>query len=93
MTIYEKFRAYHEGNPDIYDLFVRFSREVKATGRKRYSIWAVANRVRWHVDVQTLDSHTDFKISNDYLAHYAREIMAREQDLIGLFQTKLLTRA
>ena len=70
-----KFEKYHRGNPSIYSHFVEFAREIQGRGFTRYSVWAVCNRVRWHIDVNTYDRHSPFKISNNHLAYYARLIM------------------
>ena len=84
------FRQFHRDNPRVMDLFIRYAREAKATGRRRYSIWAIANRVRWHVDI---DTHGDkFKINNNWLAYYTREIERRCPELRG-FIAKRASRA
>lgn len=89
MTVKEKFERYHSNNPHVYDMFVQYAREVKDSGLNKYSIWAVANRVRWHFDFE-VKGDEDFKISNDYLCHYSRLIMDRELDLKGFFHIKPL---
>lgn len=77
---------WHKMNPKVWEQFERFALEVARTGRKRYSAWAVIQRVRWHTTIETTGS--DFKISNDYIAFYARFFNARHPEHAGLFVTK-----
>jgi hypothetical protein len=84
-----KFEKYHAANPHVYAMFVKYANEVKAAGLEGYSIWAVANRVRWHYEFE-VDTKDEFKISNNYLSRYSRLIMQNEPELAGFFDTKPL---
>jgi hypothetical protein len=84
-----RFNRYHEANPHVYTMFVKFARQVKHIGLNKYSIWAVANRVRWHYEFE-VKGDEKFKISNDFLSRYSRLIMQNESDLAGFFTTKRL---
>jgi hypothetical protein len=44
--------------------------EALAMGHKRLSAWLIVNRIRWESMVVTTGK--DYKISNDYIAWYAR---------------------
>jgi hypothetical protein len=90
--VQESFWEYHKLNPHIYRLFKAYAEEVKKTGKKKYSIWAVANRIRWHFDVEVVDPNSNFKISNDYLAFYSRLLMKENPELQGFFSTKRMRR-
>jgi len=68
--IKQKWWEWHNKNPEVYELFKRFTMQVINTGRKRYSHWAIMNQIRWHTEIQT--SGSEFKISNNYIAYYAR---------------------
>ncbi len=85
-TVQQKFFEFHEANPHVYNLLVRFAREVKARGKNRTSIALLFNRARWEVQFSTTDP--EFKIRNDFMPHYARMIMACNDDLDGLFETR-----
>ena len=65
-----KWWAWHKENPEVYELFKKFTMQVIATDRKKYSHWAIMNQIRWHTEIQT--SGSKFKISNNYIAYYAR---------------------
>ena len=81
----ERFKLFHAENPELYQMMERFSLEAGKT-RKRFSIWMVANRVRWYTKIETTGK--EFKVSNDYLALYARLIVIANKHLDGLFQFK-----
>ena len=81
-----KFRAYNNTNPQLYNLMEKFALEAHRANRKRFSIWMIANRVRWYTQIETTGQ--EFKVSNDYLALYARLIVVRNPQLDGLFQFK-----
>lgn len=92
MNLEDRFWDYHRKNPRVYRLFHQFALEILYAGRKRYSIWALANRIRWFVDIETRDSNSRFKISNDYLALYARLLVFRDARFDGLFKLKQTSR-
>ena len=90
-TIDHKFREYHERHPEVYQHLVLFARRVKARGHERYSISALFERVRWHLDIEKGDE--PFKIDNIYRSRYARLIMEREPDLKDFFELRELRAA
>ena len=87
---YEEKKAiwweWHKANPQVWDYFERFSLEVVKMGRKKVSHWLIINRIRWEVYFETTGA--DFKISNDYIAFYARLWKKRHPEHADLFNTK-----
>lgn len=80
-----RFTRYHNQHPEVWDSFKRYATEMRATGRKRYSAWAIINKIRWDHDVVTAE---DFKISNDYIALYARVMIHLEPGFAEFFNTR-----
>jgi hypothetical protein len=80
--------TWHKLNPDVWRLFERFTLQAISSGREHYSAWAVIQRIRWHTTVET--SGSDFKISNDYIAFYARLFHVKHPEYDGFFRTKKL---
>ena len=78
--------AWHNKNPHVYELFERFTMGAISKGHTRLSAWLVVNRIRWETTVET--SGSDFKISNDYIAYYARLFHAWNPEHDGFFVTK-----
>jgi hypothetical protein len=88
VSIEERFQAYHNANPGVYDLLVRLARDVKARGKSNYGMKAIFERARWHHHIERGDS--DFTLNNDFTAHYARLIEHNESDLRGFFAKRRL---
>ena len=86
----QKWWNWHRENPHVYALFERFTFEAIRLGHKRLSAWLIVNRIRWETSVVT--SGGDFKISNDFIAYYARLFMHNHPQYLGFFKTKALKR-
>ena len=67
----DKFDRYHRANPRVFELFLRFTLDLKARGRQHYSAQAVFERIRWHMDVETRDRE-GFKLNNSMTSRYTR---------------------
>lgn len=85
---FDKFNA---ENPQVWELFIKFTFEVIRTGRKHYSVNAIFERIRWHTDIETNDR--EFKLSNNHRAYYARHFHDKFPDHDGFFRTKQLRSA
>ncbi|WP_316201030.1 MULTISPECIES: hypothetical protein [unclassified Bradyrhizobium] len=91
MSIEERFWAFHESNPKVYQLFDRFTKQVISRGHTRFSSDAILHRIRWETNVET---HGDkFKINDHYSAYYARMWMDLNPDHDGFFATRELREA
>ena len=87
--IAEQFVAFHLANPNVYALLRRFARLVKGAGYDCYGISSIFERVRWHVQIDTV-SEDGFVLNNNHRAYYARLLMHREPALEGMFQVRKL---
>jgi len=85
MTQKQRWWAWHKKNPHVYRLFERFTHEAIARGHKHLSAWLIVNRIRWETTVVTRGG--EFKISNDYIAYYARLFHALNPEYEGFFRT------
>ena len=88
MTAKQKWWEWHHKNPHVWDLFEKFTLQAINNGHKHCSAWLVVNRIRWETTIETTGN--DFKISNDFIAYYARYFMALHPQHEGFFQTKQL---
>jgi hypothetical protein len=86
----ERFLKYHGENPELYKMFEKFAFDAMRSGRKRFSIWMIANRIRWYSMIETTGK--EFKVSNDYLACYARFLIWKHPEFEGFFQIKEMKR-
>ena len=89
-SIKHKWWEWHKQNPHVYDLFEKFTLDAISKGHERLSAWLIVNRIRWETAVETRGD--DFKISNDFIAYYARLFMHNHPRYEGFFKTKQLRR-
>jgi hypothetical protein len=66
----KEWEKYHKDNPMVWQHFQRFAFEAIAKKRKKISHWLIINRIRWEVYIVTTGE--EFKISNNFIAFYAR---------------------
>jgi len=90
MTLKDKFDAWDAENPEVYKLFCKFTLQAAARGHKRLSAWMIVNRIRWETSVVT--SGNDYKVSNDFIALYARKFMKEHPQYEGFFSLKTMKR-
>ena len=88
----EKFVKFHAENPHIYNLFCKYAQEAIDSGKTRISHWLIINRIRWDSEVLT-ETEDKFKISNDYIALYARKFIKDNPHMEGFFQLKEMKNA
>lgn len=87
-TTRQRWLDWHAANQHVYELFKQFTFEAIDKGHRRLSAWLVVNRIRWETTVET--NGGDFKISNDFIAYYARLFMDEHPKFRGFFRTKPL---
>ena len=87
----EQVTRFHNEHPEIYDLFVRFTKERIAIGFQNYSVNAVFERIRWECDSVGGNDQATFKLNNNYRAFYARRFMKMYPQFEGFFRTRKQT--
>lgn len=83
----EKWRAFHARNPQVYELLRAKALYAVRRGHKRLGLRTIWEALRWDLTVQ-VDSADDFKLNDHYTPFYARELMAREPELAGVFEVR-----
>ena len=91
LSIQERFERFHDENPEVYELLVRFAHEAHAAGRSRLGIGALWERLRWHTSVET--EGEPYKLNDNYRSRYARLLAERNPELAHLFETRKLRAA
>lgn len=79
-------RRFVKLNPEVWDLFLKFTFQLLARGRKHYSSDAVLHRIRWYTDVET--SGDEFKVNNNFSAVFARWFHDAYPEHDGFFRTR-----
>jgi len=82
----DKFRVFHEENPEVYNQLRSLALKMRGTGRPKYGIAGLFEVLRWHRALETTDE--DFKLNNSYRAFYARLLMTQEPALKGFFSVR-----
>jgi hypothetical protein len=82
------FDAYHSDNPHVFTQLAGLALSVYAAGRRRLSINALFERLRWETMLSTTGD--DYKLNNSYRADYARMLMREYPQLAGFFETRTL---
>lgn len=82
----QKFEKFHAENPAVYQLFKRFAIEAKGSGRNKFSHWMIMNRIRWYSAVET--NGEKYKLSNDFIALYARLLVYNDDSFSRFFTLK-----
>jgi len=86
----DKWWAWHKENPEFYELFKKFTFQAIQKGHRKLSAWLIVNRIRWETMIVTTGN--EYKISNDFIALYARLFMHEYPDYKGFFRTKPMKR-
>lgn len=71
LTIHQRFMAFHEANPHVFELIERMAQRKIAEGRTRLGVGYLCEQLRDDVSTVTNDAHSRFKVNNDYRALYA----------------------
>ena len=85
----ERFREFHRVHPEVYRELVRLCREAKRRGRLHIGVGCLWEVMRWSFWMRW-EEDDEFKLNNNHRAYYARLIMRREPDLVGVFETRRL---
>lgn len=84
----DAFERFDADNPKVWELFVRFTKQLIVRGFKHYSADAVLHRVRWETAVET---HGDvWKVNNNHTPYYARKFERAYPEHAGFFRKREL---
>lgn len=83
-----RFERFHAENPDVYDLFKKYTFEAIMAGREHFSVISIFERIRWYTDVETQGD--PFKINQNFAAYYGRKFMQDFPAFEGFFRTRKL---
>ncbi len=93
-TRYEEMREatqrYHQEHPEVWDMFVVYTKQMIGRGYDNYSAKAVFERIRWEMDAGG-DGVNQFKVGNNHPAFYARRFMRMYPQYNGFFRLRKQT--
>lgn len=84
------FVEFHHRNPKVYDELVSLARDLRRRGYRKVGVKMLWEVVRWQrLRAETEIARTSaYRLNNNLTAYYAREIMANEPDLAGMFDVR-----
>lgn len=88
-VLFQRFVRFHQDNPRVLALLLRFADELIAAGRPRFGIAALWERMRWFVAIETR-SDVGLKLNNSYRSFYARLLLLLRPALVGVLETRRL---
>jgi hypothetical protein len=93
-TIRDRFIAFHKMNPEVYQLFERFTLEAIDCGVDKMGARLIYERIRWENMITTkgagysTESKKLLKLNDNYIAWYARLFMAKNRKHVGIFELR-----
>ena len=87
----ESALKFHQQHPQVWVLFVKFTREMASRGFRNYSAYAIFERIRWETDEADVDGKSTFKVNNNHRPYYARWYMQSFPEHEGFFRIRELT--
>ena len=88
--IEERFKLFHEDNPQVWELFKRFTLEAIASGQSHYSSDAIVQRIRWHTTVEAKPVSADpTRVNDHYTGFYARLFHREFPQHDGFFRNRV----
>lgn len=65
--------AFHRAHPEVWRLFVTFTKQAIASNRNHFGVGAIWERLRWETQVNPqYRALGELKLNNNYRAFYAR---------------------
>ena len=83
-TIADQFAAFDQAHPEVYQAFAKFAAQMRARGYTHYSADGIMHIVRYHAAVNP-ERDGGFKINNNFVALYARKLVAADPSFAGFF--------
>lgn len=81
-----KFEAFKRANPEVWQLFVIVSKEVKLAGFDRYGARAIWEIVRFR------RGGNASKLNNNFVKDYALELVSKHPEFKGFFEFRSTTK-
>jgi hypothetical protein len=87
-TIQGRFEKFHRDNPHVYVMLEKGVYFLIQRGRKRLSIHAVIEALRWDMDFDTTDEV--FKLNAENTSRYARLLLENHPEWRGRWELRRL---
>lgn len=91
-SIESRFRKFHADNPQVLDKLEELATVWFESGKTSMGIQFLFEIIRWNQSIK-VKSRDEFKINNDFAAHYARVMIARHPEWVGRIRVRALRSA
>lgn len=81
-----EFERFHRENPHVFDKLVELALFVYDSGKRRYGIAAIFERLRWISEFETVGD--PYKLNNNHRAFYARMLHAETPEFAEMFSLR-----
>ncbi|TFH51594.1 MAG: hypothetical protein E4H01_00365 [Lysobacterales bacterium] len=92
---YEELRnecnLWHAKHPEVWELFVKFTKQRIASKFKHYSAYTIFELIRWHTDEADTEGRSTFKVNNNFRPFYARRFMKKYPEHKEFFRLRVQT--
>jgi len=78
------FEKYLKENPAVWELFLRYARQLRRSGRRRGSADAILHRIRWESNIKP--SAEKFKVNNNYRKRLAEKLVNLDPTFAEFFE-------
>ncbi len=85
-TLEDRARAFHAANPQVFTKLLEIARDLRARGVRKAGMKLLFERLRWISQVETQGDA--YRLNNSFTSWYARQLMATDPSLSGLFETR-----
>lgn len=84
---FNAWKNYHIAHPEVFDLFMAYTRQAHEAGRQRIGARLIGERIRWFANIERR-SEDDWLINDHYWPYYARLAMLVDSKLQGIFSRR-----
>lgn len=91
-SIESRFRQFHTDNPHVLKEMERLAKVWFESGKSSLGVQLLFEVMRWDRSIKTKSSD-EFKVNNDFAAHYARMMIARNPEWTGRIRVRALRAA
>lgn len=81
-----RFEDFHRDNPHVFRKIKELAFAIKATGRTRYAMRTIIEKMRWDHDINTVGEV--FKFNDNHISFYVRLLIHRYPEFDGFFELR-----
>jgi len=85
---FKAWKNYHIAHPEVFTLFLAYTRQAYRAGRSRIGARLIGERIRWFANVERTSRSDDWLINDHFWPYYARLAMLVDDKLRGIFVRK-----